>query len=58
MIIYKTLVRKPEMKRSLGRPRYRWDGDIEMHIFKAGRGDVDWTHMIEYGTYKTAEFFD
>lgn len=46
------------MKRSLGRPRYRWDGDIEMHIFKAGRGDVDWTHMIEYGTYKTAEFFD
>jgi hypothetical protein len=27
---YKILARKPEGKRSLGRPRHRWENDIKM----------------------------
>jgi hypothetical protein len=28
--LYKTLIGKPEGKRSLGRPRHRWKDDIKM----------------------------
>jgi len=31
-IVYKDLVRKPEGKRPLGRPRCRWEGNIQMNL--------------------------
>jgi hypothetical protein len=38
---YKILVRKPEGKRSLGRPRRRWEDNIEMYLREIGFGGVD-----------------
>ena len=39
--VYRVLVRKPEGKRPLGRPRRRWV-DIRMDLREVGRGYVDW----------------
>jgi hypothetical protein len=39
---YRLLVGKPEEKRSLGRPRRRWVGNIRMDLGEGGWGDVDW----------------
>jgi hypothetical protein len=36
------LVRKPEGKRTLGRPRRRWMDNIRMDLGEVGWGDVDW----------------
>jgi hypothetical protein len=40
--ICKVLVRKPEGKRPLGRPRHRWDDNIKMDQQEVGCGDMDW----------------
>jgi hypothetical protein len=36
------LVGKPEGKRPLGRPRYRWVDNIKMDLGAIGLGAVDW----------------
>jgi hypothetical protein len=36
----KILVRNPEGKRLLGRPRYKWED-------KTGRGAMDWNHLSQ-----------
>ena len=33
---YKVLVRRPEGKRPLGRPKHRWDNNIEMDSAEVG----------------------
>jgi hypothetical protein len=38
---YRLLVRKPEGKRPLGRPRRRWVDNIRMDFREVGWGDVD-----------------
>jgi hypothetical protein len=38
---YKSLVRKPEGKRPLRRPRRRWVDNIRMDLGEVGWGDVD-----------------
>jgi hypothetical protein len=38
---YRLLVRKPEGKRPLGRPRRRWVDNIRMDLGEVGWGDVD-----------------
>jgi hypothetical protein len=38
---YRLLVGKPEGKRPLGRPRYRWVDNIRMDFVEVGWGDVD-----------------
>jgi len=38
--VYRVLVRKPEGKRPLGRPRHRWV-DIRMYLQEVGCGYVD-----------------
>jgi hypothetical protein len=50
---YRLLVRKPEEKRPLGRPRRGWVDNIRMdlyigwvHVGEVGRGDVDWTGLV------------
>ena len=35
--MHKGLVGKPEEKRSLGRPRRRWEGNIKMDLQEVGR---------------------
>jgi hypothetical protein len=40
---HRILVGKPEGKRPLGRPRHRWDGNINMDLREEG---VVWTGLI------------
>jgi hypothetical protein len=39
--VYRVLVGKPERKRSLGRPRRRWEDNIKMDLREVGCGGVD-----------------
>ena len=34
--VYRVLLRKPEGKRLLGRPRRRWEGNIQMDLKEVG----------------------
>jgi hypothetical protein len=45
--VYWVLVGKPEGKRSLGRPRYRWKDNIKMDLQEVGCGDMDWIELAE-----------
>jgi hypothetical protein len=39
--IYRVLVGKPEGKKSLGRPRSRWEDNIKMDLHEVGAQDRD-----------------
>jgi hypothetical protein len=45
--VYKVLVVKPEGKRSLGRPRRRWEDGIRMDLREIGLGGVDWILLAQ-----------
>jgi hypothetical protein len=40
-------VGNPVGKRPLGRPRRRWDDNINMHLVKIEWGDVDWIGLAQ-----------
>jgi hypothetical protein len=42
---YRILVGKPERKRPLGRPLYRWEGNINMDLREIGCGGMDWIEL-------------
>jgi hypothetical protein len=44
---YNILVRRPEGRRPLGRPRHRWDDNIKMDLWEIGFGDVDWIDLAQ-----------
>jgi hypothetical protein len=44
---YRILVRKPEGKRPLGRPRRRWTDNIKMDLREIGWGGMDWIHLAQ-----------
>jgi hypothetical protein len=44
---YKILVGKPEGKRSLERPRRRWEDNIRMELMEIGWEYVDWIHLAQ-----------
>jgi hypothetical protein len=44
---YNIVVGKPEGKRSLGRPRHRWEDNIKMVCRKIGSEGVDWFHVAQ-----------
>ena len=45
---YRVLVRKPEGKRLLGRPRRRWEGNIKIDLQDVGRGgSMNWFDLAE-----------
>jgi hypothetical protein len=44
---YRVLVGKPEVKRPLARPRYRWDDDIKMYLQEVVCGGMDWIELAE-----------
>jgi hypothetical protein len=46
--VCKVLVRKPEGKRPLGRPRRRWDDGIRMALREIGWRSVEWNHLAQY----------
>ena len=45
--LYRVLVRKPEGKRPLGRPRCRWEDNINMDLQGVGCGGMDWIELAQ-----------
>jgi len=45
--VYRAFLRKPEGKRSLGRPRSRWENNIEMDLQEVGCGGMDWIELAQ-----------
>jgi hypothetical protein len=45
---YRALVGKPEGRRPLGRPRRRWEDNIEMGLREVGWGGIDWIDLAQY----------
>ena len=45
--VHKVLVGNPEGKRPLGRPRRRWEDNIEMDLEEVGRGCGDWMKLAQ-----------
>ena len=45
--VHRFLVGKPEGKRSLGKPRRRWEDNIKMDLQEVGRGCGDWMGLAE-----------
>jgi hypothetical protein len=45
--VYKVLVRKPEGKRHLGRPRRRWEDVIRMDLREIGWGSLQWIQLAQ-----------
>jgi hypothetical protein len=41
------LVRKPEGKRPLGRPKHSWVDNIKMDLVEIGLGGVDWIGLAQ-----------
>jgi hypothetical protein len=46
--VYRVLVGKPEGKRPLGRPRYRWEDNIVMDLQEVGCRGMDWIGLAQY----------
>ena len=45
--VHGVLVGKPEGKRSLGRPRRRWEDNIKMDLEEVGGGRGDWMELAQ-----------
>jgi hypothetical protein len=45
--MYRVLVGKPEGKRTLGRPRRRWEDGVKMDLRKIGGRGVEWIHLAQ-----------
>jgi hypothetical protein len=45
--LHRVLVGKPEGKRPLGRPRYRWEDNIRMDLAEDGGGRGDWMDLAQ-----------
>jgi hypothetical protein len=45
--VHRLLVGKPEGKRPLGRPRYKWKDNIKMDLQKVGGGHGDWMELAQ-----------
>jgi hypothetical protein len=45
--VNRVIVGKPEGKRSLGRPRRRWEDSIKMDLQEVGEGRGDWMELVQ-----------
>ena len=45
--MYRVLVGKPEGKRTLGRPRHRWENNIKMDLQEVGGVCEDWMELAQ-----------
>jgi hypothetical protein len=45
--VHGVLVGKLEGKRPLGRPRHRWEDNIQMALQEVGGGRVDWMELAQ-----------
>jgi transcription termination factor 2 len=46
--VYRVLVRRPEGKRLLGRPRRRWKDNIKMDLRETGIHGANWIRLAQY----------
>ena len=46
-VVYGVLVRKPEGKRPLGRPRLRWEDNIKVDLQEVRGGCGDWMELAQ-----------
>jgi predicted small integral membrane protein len=45
--VYRLLVRKPERKRPLGRPRHRWMDNIKIDLLETTLSVLDWIGLAQ-----------
>jgi len=45
--VYMIIVGETERKRSLGRPRSRWEDNINMDLQEVGCGGMDWIELVQ-----------
>ena len=45
--VHRFLVRNPERKGPLGRPRRRWEDNIKMYLQEVGGGCEDWMELAQ-----------
>jgi hypothetical protein len=45
--IYRVLEEKSEGKRTLGKPRRRWEDNIKMYLKEMGCGGMDWIELAQ-----------
>ena len=45
--MYRVLVEKPRGKRPLGRPRRRWEDNINVDLQEVGCGGMDWIELAQ-----------
>jgi hypothetical protein len=45
---YRVLVGRPEDKRPLGRPRYRWEDNIKLDLGEIGINGANWIRLAQY----------
>jgi len=45
--VHRVLVGKPEGKRTLGRPRHRWEDNIKIDLQEVGGGCEDWMELAQ-----------
>jgi hypothetical protein len=45
--VYRLLVGKPEGKRPLGRPRFRWEDNIKADLQEVGCGGMEWIGLAQ-----------
>jgi hypothetical protein len=46
-VAYRVLVRRPEGKRPLGRPRRRWEDNIKLDLREIGIDGVNWIRLAQ-----------
>ena len=46
-VVYRVLVGKPEGKRPLGRPSFKWADNIKMDLEEVGCGGMDWIELTQ-----------
>jgi hypothetical protein len=45
--VYRVLVGKPEGKRPVGRPRRRWEDNVQADLQEVGCGIMDWIQVTQ-----------
>ena len=45
--VYRVLVGKHDGKRTLGRPRRRWEDNIKLDLLEVGCGCMDWIELAK-----------
>jgi hypothetical protein len=46
--VYRVLVGKPERKRPLGRPRRRWEDNIQLDLMEIGINGANWIRLAQH----------